>query len=209
MKIYLASSNEHKRKEMQNIFCNYEVLLPKDNNIQFSPIENGKTFFENSLIKAETLWNIVKTPVLADDSGICLDALNGLPGIYSARYAGKDGYKNENSKLSSQERNILLMDELNTSSNPDNRKCHFVCSLIYYFGKDQFYGVQETLEGEIITSFDKVSGTNGFGYDPIFYLPNYKKTVAELTDEEKNAISHRGKACAKMLLFLKNNNPII
>ena len=204
MKIYLASSNEHKRKEIQEIFSKHQIVLPKDENISFNPEENGSTFIENSLIKAEALWNIVKQPVLADDSGICLAALNGFPGIYSARYCGKGkNVTKDADKLSAQERNELLINELNATKSQD-RSCSFVCSLVYYYGKNQFYAVQETLEGSLVESVEDLKGKGGFGYDPAVYLKEYNKTVAELTENEKNAISHRGKACKKMSDFLKN-----
>ena len=204
MKIYLASGNEHKRQEMKKIFSDFSIVLPKDENISFNPDETGSTFIENSLIKAKALWNIVHEPVLADDSGICVEALNGFPGIYSARYCGNGkNVTSDADKLTAMERNQLLIAELNGTKS-QNRNCAFVCSLVYYFGNNQFYAVQETLKGTLVNSVEDLKGKGGFGYDPAVFLPQYNKTVAELTEDEKNAISHRGKACLKMSAFLKN-----
>ncbi len=204
MKIYLASGNEHKRKEMQQIFSDFTIVLPKDEKISFSPDENGSSFIENSLIKAEALWNLVHEPVLADDSGICVEALNGFPGIYSARYCGNGkNVTKDADKLTSEERNKLLISEVNQSGST-NRNCAFVCSLVYYYGKNQFYAVQEILQGTLVKSVEDLKGKGGFGYDPAVFLSDFNKTVAELSEEEKNAVSHRGKACKKMSEFLKN-----
>ncbi|MBQ3824802.1 MAG: non-canonical purine NTP pyrophosphatase, partial [Spirochaetaceae bacterium] len=90
MKIYLATGNEHKKREMQRIFSDFEIVIPKDEGIDFDPEETGNSFFENSLIKAKSLFDVVKAPVIADDSGLCVDALGGEPGVYTSRYAGKD-----------------------------------------------------------------------------------------------------------------------
>jgi XTP/dITP diphosphohydrolase len=130
----------------------------------------------------------VKEAVIADDSGICVEALGGRPGIYSARYGSENG-----KKLADAERNALLVKELTNSELGDNpnRKAHFVCAMVLLINPDRFFIVQETMEGEIIQS---EKGSGGFGYDPILYIPEKGKTVAELSDEEKNKISHRGKA---------------
>ena len=210
MKIYLASGNLHKKYEMQEVFRDFEIIIPKEVGINFNPIENGNTFMANSLLKAEQLFNIINGPVLADDSGICVDAIDGKPGIYSARYAGKNLITNYNENLSSEERNKLLIDEVNEILNSQgkkisdlhNRTCRFVCALTFYYGKDKFITVQETLEGYLVTSIENANGSGGFGYDPIVYLKDDNKTVAELSEKEKNDISHRGKACKKMLYFL-------
>jgi XTP/dITP diphosphohydrolase len=208
MKIYLASSNEHKRKEMQEIFPEHTIVLPKDENISFNPEENGSSFIENSLLKAKALWDIIHKPVLADDSGICVEALNGFPGIYSARYCGNGkNVTSESDKLTSSQRNELLIAELNETQS-SNRNCAFVCSLVYYYGNNRFYAVQESLEGTVVNSINEVKGNGGFGYDPIVFLKQYNKTVAELSESEKNAISHRGKACKKMSAFLKNKTSV-
>ena len=208
MKIYLATSNNHKQREMIDLFPGFEIVIPSQEGITFDPIESGTSFIENSLIKAKTLWDIVKQPVLADDSGLCVDALKGFPGIYSARYGGKDFRKGKphGEKTPQEEQNRLLIEEVNEilgneSIHSKNRNCRYVCAMVLYLGTDRFYSVQETMEGSIITSLDTARGQGGFGYDPIVILQNTNKTIAELSPEEKNNLSHRGKA-AKMLYTL-------
>lgn len=205
MEIYLASGNKHKQLEMSEILSPHTIIIPKDKGIDFDPIEDGKTFAENSLIKAKALYQIVKVPVIADDSGICVDILGGMPGIFSARYCGKNTYSEE--KIDSSKRNELLLQEVEekiagyrkqnpscTKSDEELRACRFVCSMVLYMGNDRFYTIQETLEGRLVKDASECKGTGGFGYDPIVFLTEYGKTVAELSESEKNAISHRGKA---------------
>ncbi|MDD7417120.1 MAG: RdgB/HAM1 family non-canonical purine NTP pyrophosphatase [Treponemataceae bacterium] len=212
MEIFLASSNEHKKHEMEELFKDYTIITPKDINLNFDPIEDGKSFVENSLIKAKALYEIVKKPVLADDSGICVDALDGKPGIYSARYCGRLKNKVDGHKLSQNEQNGLLIEDVNLTlkeknldpKKRENRSCRYVCSLILYYGKDQFLCSQETLEGILLDDINESRGTTGFGYDPIIFLPEFGKTVAELTEEEKNSISHRGKAAELIAKAMKN-----
>ena len=215
MTLYLASGNLHKKHEMQDICRPHTILIPADKGIAFNPEETGKSFFENSLIKARTLWEIIREPVLADDSGICVDILGGRPGIYSARYAGIDfPYgKPDGIGIPQEQKNKLLLDEvkkaeqsasLSGTSEVKNgtRSCRYVCAMVLYFGKDRFYCVQETMEGTLIEDISEERGKGGFGYDPIVFLREYGKTVAELSDEEKNAVSHRGKAARKILQLL-------
>lgn len=215
MTLYLASGNLHKKHEMQDICRPHTILIPADKGIAFNPEETGKTFFENSLIKARTLWEIIREPVLADDSGICIDILGGRPGVYSARYAGIDfPYgKPDGIGIPQEQKNKLLLDEvkkaeqsasLSGTSEVKNgtRSCRYVCAMVLYFGKDRFYCVQETMEGSLIEDISEERGKGGFGYDPIVFLSEYGKTVAELSDEEKNAVSHRGKAARKILQLL-------
>ena len=195
MKLYLASGNEHKRIEMQQILPEFEILIPKDEGIEFEPEETGSTFYENSMIKAKALWDIVKAPVIADDSGICVDALGGAPGIYTSRYAGPEFMKGrpDGKKIPQDEQNRLLIEQLNAAKS-DNRSCHYTCSIVLMLNPDRFFVAQETFEGKLIDSIEKQAGTGGFGYDPIVFLPEYGKTVAEISADEKNRISHRGKA---------------
>lgn len=199
MKIYLATGNKDKKREVQEMFPEHTIVIPKDENIDFDPIEDGKTFYENSLIKAKALYEIVHCPVIADDSGICVDALNGAPGIFTSRYAGPDFMqgKPDGTKISQAEQNKFLVEQTTKAiadGKGKDRKAHYTCAMVAYFGADRVFVCQETFEGEIIDRIENARGTNGFGYDPIFYVPEYKKTSAELTAEEKNAISHRGKA---------------
>lgn len=212
MILYLATGNVHKKQEMAEICKGHTIIIPSDEGIVFDPDETGLTFMENSLIKAKALWNIVKKPVLADDSGICVDILEGIPGIYSDRYRGKEypqGYPTEkNTSLTQVEKNTLLLEHVQNEQEKGTkgtRSCHYVCSMILYFGKDRFYCVQETFEGILIHDIEESRGKGGFGYDPIVFLPELGKTVAELSEQEKNEISHRGKATKKILTLLEGN----
>ncbi len=186
MKIVLATSNEHKVKEINAIVAQsgIEFILPPEG---FDPIENGNTFEENSLIKALAAWELGKTWALADDSGLCIDALNGAPGIHSARYA-----ETPQARI---DRVLLEMNGI------ENRSARFKCcmTLINPEGKVAF-SYTGVCEGSII---EKQRGTNGFGYDPIFLLENSDKTMAELSEEDKNKISHRGKAINAVLKYIK------
>lgn len=217
MKIYLASGNVNKKREMSELFPEHTIVTPKDEGIDFDPEETGTTFYENSLIKARTLYSITGTPVVADDSGICVDALDGAPGIYSSRYAGPLFMKGkpDSSKIPQEEQNRMLIEQLNeaiakgkfSSDGSSGRKgifpngprsCRYVCAMVLYMGPSRLYVAQETMEGTLIEDIRDARGTGGFGYDPIFFLPQYGKTAAELTAEQKNAISHRGKAARSL-----------
>lgn len=193
MKIYLASGNTHKRDELSRILAGHSVCIPSDEGIEFNPEETEPTFFGNSLIKAKALYSLVGIPVIADDSGICVDALGGAPGVFSARYGCENGVI-----LDATGKNTLLLSQMEGKT---DRKCRFVCSMILYLGKDRFCAVQETLEGTLI---HEIRGTGGFGYDPIVYVPEFGKTVAELTPEEKDRCSHRGKAGIRIAKFLES-----
>ena len=190
MKIVLASSNKHKVQEINEIAASYgisvEFILPPDG---FDPIEDGKTFQENSYIKARSAWELSKTWTLADDSGLCIKALNGAPGIYSARYA-------ETPEL----RIKRVLGEL---EDIQDRSAYFTCAmtLINPDGKVE-YSFEGRCEGSIIR---ESRGNNGFGYDPIFLPNGYSKTIAELTEEEKNKISHRSVALRQVLNYIKTN----
>ncbi len=204
MRLFLASGNRHKQKEMQEIFPEYEILIPADAGIDFDPDETGTTFYENSLIKARALWNLVQEPVIADDSGICVRALKNAPGIYSARYAGPDYMqgKPDGSKISQEEQNRFLIQQLNDTGASD-RSCFYACAMVLLLNDEKFFVAQETFEGQLIDDISKQAGNGGFGYDPIVYLPEYKKTIAEISADEKNAISHRGKAAKAIAAILK------
>ena len=204
MVLYLATGNRHKQKEMQEILTNYEIRIPADDGIDFNPDETGSTFYENSIIKAKALWQIANKPVIADDSGLCVDALSGEPGIFTSRYAGPDfpHGRPDGKKISQDEQNRFLIEQLNATGSK-NRKCHYTCARVLFVKSDQLYVAQDIFEGELIDDISKQAGNGGFGYDPIVYLPEYGKTVAEISAEEKNRISHRGKAVRKIAEILK------
>jgi XTP/dITP diphosphohydrolase len=184
MTIWFATGNIHKKTELGAILSHHTLKIPGDAGIHdFEPEETGNTFLENALIKARALYRLVKAPVIADDSGLCVDALGGRPGIYSARYGSEGG-----TKLTTSERNGLLLKEL---GDQPQRSAHFVCVMALLLGEDRLYIVQETLEGIILR---EERGSFGFGYDPVFFIPELGCTVAELSGEAKNRISHRGKA---------------
>lgn len=188
MKIVFATSNPHKLHELNEICADsgIEFLLPSEG---FAPIENGSTFEENSLIKAKEAFRVSKTYSLADDSGLCVDALDGAPGLYSARYAGTQDEKIEK-----------LLGELKGF---ENRRAKFVCCVTLLDDKGEM--IFQTV-GECHGSIVKErKGINGFGYDPIFKADNYDCTIAELSEEEKNKISHRGKALKNFLEFMHKN----
>ncbi len=194
MTIYIATGNRHKAEEFGRIFSDHRIVLPADAGITFDPDETGSSFFDNSLLKAKALYELVHEPVLADDSGICVDALGGAPGILSARFGSAGGIT-----LSAEDRNRLLLEKL---SGIADRTARFVCNLVLFLGPERYISVQETLEGEIVSN--QGSGTGGFGYDPVLFLAEYGKTVAELDPALKDRISHRGKAAEKMKFLLEN-----
>ena len=191
MKIVLGTRNQHKIKEFKEEFAkiNIEVVGLDEylgNTEVPEPIEDGKTFQENSIIKAKYYYNLVKVPCLCDDSGLCVEALDGAPGINSARYSGGNDKDNRD----------LLRKNLEGIF---PAKAYFNCDLIYYDGKD-IISTNGKIYGEII---DEERGEDGFGYDCIFYYPPYEKTLSEISMEEKNKISHRGRAIEEMLKKLK------
>ena len=194
MEILIATQNSHKVEELQAILGEHKLLTPRDAGIDFSFEEKGTSFLENSLGKAMELFRQAGRPVLADDSGLVIPALNGEPGIYSARYGSGDLEKN----LEAPERNRYLLGKMEGMT---NREAFFVCSMTLVLSSERFFIVQETLNGEIA---EHPSGTHGFGYDPLFFLPEYGKTVAEIPEKEKNRISHRGRAGLRMKALLKS-----
>ncbi len=192
----LASGNAHKVCEFLTIFAqndilkNIEILSLKDIGFTAEIEENGKTFEENALIKAKAL-SAYPYPVIADDSGLTVDFLDGAPGIYSARYAGVHGDdKANNHKLINALADVPM----------GKRRAQFVCAIACVFPSGKEILLRETCEGEILTT---EKGEGGFGYDPLFYIENKQKTMAELSGDEKNAISHRGKAIRKLAILLE------
>ena len=187
MKIVFATGNPHKLKEIQEIAGegDIEFVLPPEG---FDPMENGLTFEENSYIKAKEAARLSKMMSLADDSGLCVEALDGAPGIYSARYADTPQAR---------------IEKLLSAVEPfENRKAKFVCAMTLVDGNgNKIFATTGECSGEIAR---KQSGNGGFGYDPVFLVENSTRTMAELSDDEKNLISHRGRALRKVLNFLSN-----
>ena len=188
MKIVFAPGNAHKLKEIQEIAkdTGIEFILPGDG---FNPIENGETFEENSLIKAKEAAKVSGEIALADDSGLCVDALKGAPGIHSAPYAETPQARID--KL------------LNAIKGKTLRNAKFVCAMTLV---DENGNILFQTRGECLGKIaEKQSGINGFGYDPIFLTKDtdYKLTMAEMSEEEKNQISHRGRALRKVLEYLQ------
>ena len=184
MKIVIATGNAGKMKEIKSIFNNseYDVVSMKEAGVVADVDENGSTFEENALIKAREIAKISGNIVLADDSGLEVDYLNKEPGIYSARYMGEDTpYSVKNASL------IARLDGVEF----EKRTARFVCAVAAVYPDGKELVVRETMEGYI--GYEE-KGANGFGYDPIFYLKEFDKTSAEISLEEKNEISHRGKA---------------
>ena len=183
-KIIFATGNAGKMKEIREILkdLDAEVLSMKEAGVEAEIVEDGKTFEENALIKAKTVCKLTGEIALADDSGLEIDYLNKEPGIYSARYMGEDtSYRIKNANL------IQRLEGV-----PDEKRtARFVCAIAAAFPDGTVKTVRASMEGRI--GYEE-RGTNGFGYDPIFYLPEYGCSSAEISMEEKNKISHRGKA---------------
>ena len=188
MIITVGTANPHKLQEINEINPYKDIIL-KIVEGKFSPVENGKTFEENAYIKAREASLTVNGYAFADDTGLCVDALNGNPGLYTARYAPTQDEKIN--KLLSELEGVPF----------EKRGAKFVCSMVLTDKNgNMIYKTEGIMEGLIA---EKRGGNGGFGYDPIFYLPEYKMTVAELPDGIKNKISHRAKALVSMLDFIK------
>lgn len=183
MKIVIATNNKNKVREFKSLFKNIEFLSLSDINYTKEIIEDGKTFEENALIKARQIAKELGVIAISDDSGLEVDALNGAPGIYSARYAG--GHNDEDN-------NKLLLKNL---EGVKNRKARYVCAICVCQPNLDYRIVRGTVEGRII---DERRGSEGFGYDPYFYVDEFKKTFAEVSLEQKNTISHRARALRKI-----------
>ena len=192
--IFIATRNKGKVEEIKSFLRDLQIeFLSLLDRPEIPDIEEtGKTFEENALIKAKSIYDIVNIPVLADDSGLEVDYLNGEPGVYSARYAGEKATDTENCK-----KLLVKLENVNT----ENRKARFRCVLVLYNGNDIEYFNGEC-EGRIT---EKMRGSSGFGYDPLFLPAGYTKTFAELDLETKNRISHRGKALQNLRDYLQSN----
>lgn len=189
MNFVLASQNKHKAKEIESILgSNFSIITMDETIAKGMDIdENGETFEENALIKARAVAKATNLPTIADDSGICVDALGGRPGVRTARFAGEHATDDENiDKLLSELKNVP----------EEKRGAHFACSIAVVFpnGEEKtFFG---KCEGRILT---KRQGENGFGYDPVFFIPQYGCSMAELSADVKNSISHRSHALSAMM----------
>ena len=187
-KIVLASNNKHKIKEFKDILKDYEILSLNDIGYVDDIIEDGNSFLENSLIKARTISEYLKNKnlqyiVIADDSGLCCEALNGEPGIYSARYASDHDIKKN--------RDVLI-----SNLKGKDKKAYFNCTIVVYYPDGSYKHFVGKTYGSII---DEERGKNDFGYDCIFLSDDLNKTFGEATEEEKNSVSHRGRAIEEML----------
>ena len=193
LEIVIATNNPNKVEEYRQMFAsisNIKLFSLKDENIHIEIEENGKTFKENSLIKAEAISKLTDKFVLADDSGLEIEALDNFPGIYSARFMEGRPYK---------EKWAAIFEML---KNKENKNAQFHCAITFITPTKEKY-VFEGIEKGYIT--EKIEGENGFGYDPIFFSNSLNKTFGNATEEEKNAVSHRGKAFSQLLKFIKNN----
>ena len=192
-RMIFATGNENKMKEIREILgaLPLEILSMKEAGVSADIVEDGKTFEENALIKARAICKLAGEMVLADDSGLEIDYLNKEPGIYSARYMGEDtSYDIKNARILERMEGVP----------DDQRTARFVCAMAAIMPGGEVICTEGIMEGLIGY---EMKGTNGFGYDPIFYLPEYGMTSSEISPEKKNEISHRGKALRKMQDELK------
>ena len=206
MKLLLGTKNKHKIDELLKIINEYKIKYDLNLDVYSlndfedieEPVEDGNTFAENALIKAKYYYDKFKIPTLADDSGIVVEALGNLPGIYSARYASIEGLH-----ATDKDNRTKLLNEL---KNTNNRNAYFYCSICVY-SDEMIINEWGKMEGEILK--DEI-GTLGFGYDPIFYSFELKSPLGIVLEDEKNKVSHRGKALRKTLdkitNFVKNNS---
>ncbi|MBP5426793.1 MAG: XTP/dITP diphosphatase [Clostridiales bacterium] len=191
--IVVASKNKGKIKEIRNILSGTDIKVVSMEEVGFNEDieETGKTFYENALIKAGAIYDKTKSVVLSDDSGLEVEYLDNAPGVYSARFAQNDDARIE--KLLGLLQNV-----------PENkRKARFVCSMVLYINEQYYVSAEGTVDGYIATDRN---GSKGFGYDPVFYLPEYHKTMAEVSENVKNKISHRAKALEQIVQKIKELN---
>lgn len=192
-KVIIASNNEHKTREIKEILKEFpfDVVTMKEAGIDTEVVEDGKTFKENASKKAKEIMELTGEICLADDSGLEVSALNGAPGVYSARFAGEHGNNKKNN-----EKLLQLMLEVPKSK----RSARFVSAISMYFPDGKEILVEGYVNG--IIGYEE-KGSNGFGYDPLFIIPEFDKTFAELSSEHKNSISHRGEALKLLVIKLK------
>jgi XTP/dITP diphosphohydrolase len=197
MELFVATGNAHKIVELGPALPGHILKLPADAGIEgFEVEEDGSTYLENAVKKARALYALVGSPALADDSGLSVRAMGGAPGVLSARYGARQGAQGASTKLAAGERNARLLEQMESQ---EDRACAFVCCLVLMLSEERIFAAQETCPGELLRS---PRGSGGFGYDPIVFLPELGKSVAELSIDEKNRLSHRGRACARMAAIL-------
>lgn len=195
-KIIFATSNEGKMKEIKAILSDLDmdILSMKEAGIDIGIVEDGSTFEENAIIKAKAIMELTGEIALADDSGLEVDYMNKEPGIYSARFLGED--------TSYRIKNNYIIERLKDAVG-NERSARFVCAIACAYPDGEIITIRGTMEGII---GEKEAGSNGFGYDPIFFLPEYGCSSAELSLEEKNKVSHRGKALQEMKKRMEKRN---
>jgi len=196
MELLLASNNAHKLEEFTRLFAGHRVVSPRQEGIAFDFEEGGTSFLENALGKALALYRMAGRPVISDDSGLCVAALGGEPGVFSSRYGSGPGGK----ELETSERNAFLLSRMEGVT---DRRAFFVCCLVLLLEESRYFVAQETVHG-LITEAPR--GRNGFGYDPLFLLPDRGLTIAELPDTEKDLVSHRGRASRRIAGMLGLSN---
>ena len=190
-KLIIASNNKGKIAEIKSLLKGkFEIISMAEAGINIKIIENGKTFYDNALIKAKAVSAAANAPALADDSGLCVYALNNAPGVYSARYAGENATDNDN--------NLKLLKEM---KNIKDRRAEFVCCAVIYYPQcsqhpsGKILSAEGRIKGKILHDF---KGSGGFGYDSLFYCYKLKKSFGEAGEEEKNRISHRFQAVSQL-----------
>lgn len=193
MKILIATNNKHKVNEIKNILNNdnFELFTLSDLNININVDEDKDTLEGNALKKAEEMYSVTKIPTIADDTGLYVEALNGEPGVYSSRYAGEYATYDDNC-----EKLLINMESIQEG----NRSAYFKTVVCFYESENKYNFFDGICEGKIST---EKYGEKGFGYDPLFIPNGFEKTYAEMSEEEKNTISHRGKAFRKAGEFIK------
>lgn len=193
MELFIASSNKNKIEEFKLMLepLGYEIKSLKDIPEEIDIEETGETFEENAIIKAQTICNKFGISCISDDSGLEIDALNKEPGVHSARFLGHE--------TSYEYKNAYILDKM---KNVDNRTCRFVCSIALCCPNKEPIVFTDTIEGSV--AFE-IEGNSGFGYDPIFYYEPCHTTLANISENLKNEISHRGKACRQLLGYLNEN----
>ena len=194
MKLIIASNNAHKLEEIRAILGDSfeEILSLREAGIDHETVEDGQTFLENAEKKAREIMEISGCCALADDSGLCVDALDGAPGIYSARFSGVHGDDKANNRVLLQKMQVV-----------EDRSAHFTCAMVLVRPDGSAVRAEGYFYGQI--AFEE-AGENGFGYDPLFYLPERGCTSAQLSPAEKNAISHRAQALRKLLALLREES---